>query len=97
VESANVSNGDVLANEVAINLNMLGVLMLDWVSGEVDHANIVVVDQSGPRQEAMQLQKQLTEPTRLRHAVGYCAVLRLNTRTRDDVVALRGSGDEVVA
>jgi hypothetical protein len=43
-----ISNGDALTDEVEVDLNMLGALMLDEVGGEVDRANIVIVDQSGP-------------------------------------------------
>jgi hypothetical protein len=41
----NISDGDTLANEVEINLNMLRALMLDGVGGEVDCADVVAVDQ----------------------------------------------------
>jgi hypothetical protein len=34
----NISDGDVLMDEVKINLNMLGVLMLDDIGGEIDRA-----------------------------------------------------------
>jgi hypothetical protein len=44
----NVFDGDALTDEVKIDLNMFGVLMLNGVGGEVDHAD-VVVDQGGPR------------------------------------------------
>jgi hypothetical protein len=40
----------VLVDEVEINLDMLGALVLNEVGGEVDGADIVTVDQSGPRQ-----------------------------------------------
>jgi hypothetical protein len=43
----NVFSGNTLADEVKINLNMLGVLMLDGVGGEVDDADIDTVNQSG--------------------------------------------------
>jgi hypothetical protein len=42
-----ISNGDTLTDEMEVNLNMLGALMLDGVSEEVDHADIVTVDHSG--------------------------------------------------
>jgi hypothetical protein len=48
VEDVNISIGDVLADEVKINLNMLCVLMLDGVGGEVDCADIVTVDEGCP-------------------------------------------------
>jgi hypothetical protein len=96
VEGTNVFDDNVLTDKVKINLNMLGALMLNRVGGEGDGADVIVVDQSGLRQGSMQLHKQLMKPTRLSHAVGHGAVLRLSTRTRDDVLTLRGSGDEVV-
>jgi hypothetical protein len=44
-----MEDGNVLTDKVKINLNMLGALVLNGVGGEVDGANVVVVDQSGPR------------------------------------------------
>jgi hypothetical protein len=40
----NISDGNAVTDEVEINLNMLGDLMLDGASGEVDHADIVAID-----------------------------------------------------
>jgi hypothetical protein len=48
VEDTNVSDDNALADKVKINPNMLGALMLDGVGGEVNNANIVAIDQSGP-------------------------------------------------
>jgi hypothetical protein len=62
VEDANIFDGDT--NEVEINFNMLGALMLDGVGGEVDHTDVVVVDQGGPRWGALQPLKKLMEPAR---------------------------------
>jgi hypothetical protein len=87
----NVPDGNML-----INLDMLGALVLDRVDGEVDGAKVVAVDQSGPQEGTVQLHMQLTKPTRICHAVGHGAVLRLSARTRDGVLMLRGPGDEVV-
>jgi hypothetical protein len=47
VEHTNVLNGNVLADKVKINLNMIGALVLNGVGGEVDGADIILVDQSG--------------------------------------------------
>jgi hypothetical protein len=49
VEDTNVPDGNTLADKAKINLNMLGALMLNGVGGEVDGADVVAVDQSGPR------------------------------------------------
>jgi hypothetical protein len=48
MEDMHISNGDTLTDEMEVNLNMLGALMLDGVSEEVDCADIVTVDHSGP-------------------------------------------------
>jgi hypothetical protein len=47
VEDTNVPDGNALADKMEINLNMLGVLVLNGVGGEVDVADVVAVDQSG--------------------------------------------------
>jgi hypothetical protein len=49
VEGTNITDDNVLADKVKINLNMLGALVLNGVGGVVDGADVVVVDQSDPR------------------------------------------------
>jgi hypothetical protein len=44
VEDTNVSDGNMLMDKVEINLNMLGVSVLNRVGGEVGGANIVTID-----------------------------------------------------
>jgi hypothetical protein len=61
VEDTNVTDGNALTDKVKINLNMLDALVLNWVGGELDDADIVAVDQSGPRQGVVQLHKQLSK------------------------------------
>jgi hypothetical protein len=48
VEDTNIPDGNALTDKVKINLNMLGALVLNGVGGEVDNADVVIVDQSGP-------------------------------------------------
>jgi hypothetical protein len=50
VNDANISIGNTLTDEVEINLNMLGALMLDKVGVEVDRVDVVAVDQGASRQ-----------------------------------------------
>jgi hypothetical protein len=45
----------------------------------------------------MELLEELPEPTSFSYAVGHGAILSLDARARDDVLALGGSGDEIVA
>jgi hypothetical protein len=44
VKNAHISDCDTLTNKMEVKLNMLGVLVLDGVGGEIDRANIVAVD-----------------------------------------------------
>jgi hypothetical protein len=49
MEDTNVPDGKALTDKVNINLSMLDALILNGVGGEVDGADVVTVDQSGPR------------------------------------------------
>jgi hypothetical protein len=53
VEDTNIPDGNAVTDKVEVNLNMLGVLVLDRVGGEVDGVDVVTVDQSGMRWGAM--------------------------------------------
>jgi hypothetical protein len=45
----------------------------------------------------VQLQKQLTEPARTHHTVGHGVLLHLSTQLGDNILALRGPRDDVLA
>jgi hypothetical protein len=97
VEDPNSTGGDIIADEMQIDLDMLGPLVLHWVGGEVDRADVVAVDQCAPGQGDVKLGEELPEPGSLRHAVGHNTVLRLGTRAGDDWLALRRLGHQVAA
>jgi hypothetical protein len=44
MENADFTKGDSFSDEVQINLDVFGSLMLNWVSGEVNGADIITVD-----------------------------------------------------
>jgi hypothetical protein len=96
MKDTDVPDGNVLMDKVKINLNMLGVLVLNGVGGEVDGTDVVTVNQSDLWQGAAQLHKQLMKPTLLYHIVGHGAVLHLYARTGDDTLTLWEPGNEVV-
>jgi hypothetical protein len=77
VKNTNNSTGDPFADEVKVDLDMLRALVLDEVGGQVDGADIVAEDQGARGQRTLELVEQLTEPSRLSHAVGHGAVLGL--------------------
>jgi len=45
MEDADITSGNVLPNEVQIDLDVLGSLMLNGVGGHVDGTDVVAVDQ----------------------------------------------------
>jgi hypothetical protein len=46
VQDANITDGNAFPNEVEVDLDMLRTLVLNGVVGEVDGADVVVVDES---------------------------------------------------
>ena len=83
MKDPDVSNGNQLADEVEINLDMLRALMLDGVGGEVHGADVVAVDKGAPTKRLVELEEELAQPGRLGHAVSHGAELNLSTRAGD--------------
>jgi hypothetical protein len=49
MEDADLTNGNLLSDEMKINLYMLRALMLNGVGGELHNANVVAVDEGAAR------------------------------------------------
>jgi len=64
---------------------MLGPLVLDWVGGEVYHADVVASGQRAPGERAMEFGS-------LSHVVSYNVVLCLGTGVGDNRLALGRPG-----
>jgi hypothetical protein len=45
MEYMNSTGGNLVSDEMQIDLNMLGVLMLNWIGGKIDNTDIVTVDE----------------------------------------------------
>jgi hypothetical protein len=71
------------------SISMCFALVLHGIGREVDHANVVEVDQCGASEGGVELLEQLTEPGRLGHTVGHNAILGLNAGARDDGLSLK--------
>ena len=97
MEDSNIADGDAIADEMQIDLHMLGLLVLDRVGGEVHRTDVVAVDQCALGERAVKLGEELPEPGSLSHAVSDSAVLRLGTGAGDDRLALGQLGHQVAA
>jgi hypothetical protein len=97
MQDADITDGNVFPDEVEVDLDMLGMLVLNGVGGEVDGVDIVTVDESALWQWSMDLLEELLEPTSFGHTIGHDMILSLDARAGDDVLAFGGSGDKIVA
>jgi hypothetical protein len=88
MQDAYITDGNAFLDEVQVNLDMLGPLILNGVGGEVDGTYVITVDESVLRQWGMELLEELSEPTSFGHAVGHGVVLSLSARPGDDVLPL---------
>ena len=60
MDNSNVTEGDLLSNEVEIDLNMFCLLMLYRIAGKIYNTNAVTIDQSGTARRVLKLEKQLS-------------------------------------
>jgi hypothetical protein len=71
--------------------------MLHEIGGEVDCADVVVVDEGGALEGVVEHLEKLAQPRSLYHVVGHNVVLGLDAGARDGGLSLSGPGDEVSA
>jgi hypothetical protein len=57
VQDADISNGHAFPHKVEVDLDMLRVLVLNVVGGEVDSADVVTVDDGALHQWSVELLK----------------------------------------
>ena len=96
MQDMNMTSGNLLPNEMEVNLDVLGALMLNRVGRHVDSANVVTIDQSSSPKGGMELEQELTQPRGLSNTVGHRAVLSFNTGSGDCILTLGGPGDEII-
>ena len=75
MKNSKITNGNPLPDEVEINLNMFGALMLDWIGGHVDGTDVITIHQCGLAEGGVQLLQELTQPGSLGDTISHCAIL----------------------
>jgi len=78
MKNLDVSQCDSLPDEVEIDLNVLGALMLNWITGHIDGADVVTVDQCSSTKRCVQLKKKLAQPSRLSDCISNGAILSVS-------------------
>ena len=80
MKNSKITNGNPLPDEVEINLNMLGSLMLNRVGGHVDNTDVVTVHQCSAAKRGVELQEELAQPCSFCNSISHSAVLSFSTR-----------------
>ena len=83
VEDANLPQGHLLANEVDVDLDMLGATVLDRISSHVDGANIVAVDHCSQGNRDVKFLKELPHPATFGYNMGNSPIFGLYARVGD--------------
>ena len=88
MKDTKITNGNPLPDEVEVNLNMLGALMLNRIGGHVDCTDVVAIYQCSAAKRGVKLLKQLAQPCGLGDTISHCAILGFNTGSGDCVLML---------
>ena len=79
MQNLQITDGDPFTNEVKINLDVLGTLMLDWVGRNVESTDVVTIHQCSATERGMKLLEKLAQPRCLSNTISYCTVLGFST------------------
>lgn len=90
------SDGDLLADKMEIELDVLRPLMLHGIGRKIYRTDVVAINQGGLRWRGMKFMEKLVEPSDLSNGVGDGAVLGLGTGARYCMLAFRRPGHQVV-
>jgi hypothetical protein len=88
MEHLNLSQGNLVVDEVNVNLYVLHAITVDRISSHIDNANIIAVHDSRRSNRCVELLKKLMKPTTLGDNMRNHAVLSLSARTRHCRLAL---------
>ena len=75
---------EMLASDVAVDLNVLGAFMEDIIMSNVDSTTIVTIRRSGSGLWSIRVSQEPAKPDKLACDVGKGTILSLNTRTRNN-------------
>ena len=81
MHDTNTAKGNMLPNEVHVELDVLRPSMMNRVGGEVDRGDVVTVDKCGLGDLTVQLLEQLSKPGALHYGIGNNPVLGLSARS----------------
>ena len=84
----------MLASDVVVDLNVLGVFMEDIITSNVDSTTIVTIKRSGSGLWSIHVSQKLTKLDKLESGVDKDMILSLNTRTGNHILLLATPRDK---
>ena len=87
-EQLEISVLEMLASDVAVDLNMLGAFVEDIIMSNVDSTTIVIIKRSGSGLRSIHVSQEPAKPNNLANGVGKCTILCLSTRTGNHILLL---------
>ena len=85
---------EMLASDVAIDLNMLGVFVEDIIMSNINSTMIVTIKRSGSGLRNIHVSQEPAKPNKLASGVGKGTILSLSTGTRNHILLLTAPRDK---
>ena len=93
-EQLEISFLEMLASDVAIDLNMLGAFVEDIIMSNVDSTTIVTIKRSGSRLRSIHVNQEPAKPNKLASGVGKGMILCLSTGMGNHILLLAAPRDK---
>ena len=93
-EQLEISFLEMLASDVAVDLNMLGAFVEDIIMSNVDSSTIVTIKRSGSGLRSIHVRQELANPNKLASGVGKGTILCLSTGTGNHILLLATPRDK---
>ena len=87
-EQLEISFLEMLASDVAVDLNVLGAFMEDIIMSNVDSITIVTIKRNGSGLWSIYVNQEPAKPDKLASGVGKGTILSLNTGTGNHILLL---------
>ena len=93
-EQLEISFLEMLASDVAVDLNMLGAFVEDIIMSNVDSTMIVTIKRSGNGLRSIHVSQESAKPNKLASGVGKGTILSLSTGTGNHILLLAAPRDK---
>ena len=87
-EQFEISFPEMMASDVAVDLNVLGVFIEDIIMSNVDSTTIVTIKRSGSELWSIHVSQEPAKPNKLTSGVGKGTILSLSTGTGNHILLL---------